>query len=160
MEDSAKERELSMASAALAQPIVSLAQTARSEISPYERHGRGDSAGISPILNSAVTRAVAKCSSNTRASDRIGCKTTQAVCEQQIRAAAAPGVWRTGHSVIGWRKQPRRTGAGHPDDIRGGPKSQRSNSTGTAACVRILQERERRDRRAKTTRAAREQCSH
>jgi len=35
-----------MASAALAQPIVNLAQTARSEISLYERHGRGDSAGI------------------------------------------------------------------------------------------------------------------
>ena len=32
-------------------------------------------------------------------------------------------------------------GAGHPDDIRRDPKSQRSNGTGTAACVRTRQER-------------------
>ena len=56
--------------------------------------------------------------------------------------------------MIGWRKQPKRKGAGHADDIRREPKNQRLNSAGAAAFGQILHERERRDRRPKTTSAA------
>ena len=50
--------------------------------------------------------------------------------------------------MIGWRKQPKSTGAGHADDIRREPKSQRLNSEANSSrWPDPALTRERRDRR-------------